>query len=108
MIVYQVVQIARTRAALHCPGAEPVDPDRISFTLTLRALVRTIGENAPPARLLRTAIREIREQPLLRRRLRAKPREPKGTVALARVTERRPPGAYAVSIKPRKPITTPP
>ncbi len=91
LIVYQLVQITRARAARTYPHAEALDPDRLSFTVTLRALVRTIGRTAPPARLLHDALREIHAHPLLTRRPRAKPRERKGTVALAKAITTRPP-----------------
>ena len=47
LIVYQLVQLARIQAAGNRPGQQPCDPDHISFTVVLRALIRSIGE--PPA-----------------------------------------------------------
>ncbi|WP_232107530.1 hypothetical protein, partial [Streptomyces gossypiisoli] len=85
------------------PHAEALDPDRISFTVTLRALVRTIGRTAPPARLLHDALREIHAHPLLTRRPRAKPRERKGTVALAKAITTRPPSKVDNKITTRAP-----
>ncbi|WP_308050754.1 IS4 family transposase [Streptomyces sp. TRM72054] len=103
LIVYQLVQITRARAARTYPHAEALDPDRISFTVTLRALVRTIGRTAPPARLLHDALREIHAHPLLTRRPRAKPRERKGTVALAKAITTRPPSKVEYKITTRAP-----
>lgn len=103
LIVYQLVQMTRARAAREDPRAAGVDPDRISFTVTLRALARTIGTAALPAQLLDDALREIHAQPTLTRRPRAKPRELKGTVALARAIENRPPGKVTYKITTRSP-----
>jgi hypothetical protein len=103
LIVYQLVQITRARAALDHPEADPVDPDRISFTVTLRALVRVVGQRVAPARLFGEVLREIRAQPLLVRRPRAKPRECKGTIALARATIRQPPGGVEYKLTTRAP-----
>jgi hypothetical protein len=103
LIVYQLVQITRVHAALAHPRT--VDPDRVSFTVTLRALVRAIGDTATPSRLLRGAFREIRSAPLLTRRPRTKPRERKGTRALAIASQQRPPSNITYKITTRKPPT---
>jgi hypothetical protein len=88
LIVYQLVQLARIRAAVARPGQEPLDPDRISFTVVLRALTRSIGE--PSSRwLFCEVLDEIWGQPLLTRRPRSKPRERKGTAAFAGVSSSR-------------------
>jgi Insertion element 4 transposase N-terminal/Transposase DDE domain len=94
LIVYQLVQLARTRAAGTRPGHEPLDPDKISFTVVLRALTRSIGE--PSSRwLFRDVLDEIWGQPLLTRRPRSKPRERKGTAAFAKACQQHPPSRVA-------------
>jgi hypothetical protein len=55
------------------------DPDRISFTRTLRTVRRQVTDQAafPPSRLARAltaALHEIHERPLPSRRLRSSPR----------------------------------
>jgi hypothetical protein len=90
LIVYQLVQLARVRAAENRPGQEPCDPDRISFTVVLRALTRSIGE--PSSRwLFRDALDEIWGQPLLTRRPRSKPRERKANRRLRQSMPAAPP-----------------
>jgi hypothetical protein len=103
LIVYQLVQITRSQAARAHPERTDLDPDRVSFTVTLRALVRSIGETATTGRLLRDVLEEIWGQPLLERRPRAKPHELKGTPAFARAVERTPPGRVAYKITTRQP-----
>ena len=107
LIVYQIVQIALAKAALDQPGHPVVDPDRVSFTATLRALIRTIGSTEPARLLLRDALEEVRRQPLLTRRSRTKPRELKGTVALALASARNPPGKATYSLTLRPPAAEP-
>ena len=102
LIVYQLVQLARVRAAEMRPGQEPVDPDRISFTVVLRALTRVIGEPSS-RRLLREALDEIWGLPLIGRRPRSKPRELKGTVAFAKACEHYPPSRVAYKLTMRTP-----
>jgi DDE family transposase len=102
LIIYQLVQIARARAAEAHPGGEPLDPDRIFFTVVLRALTHTIGEPSSRA-LLRETLQEIWSQPLLKRRPRAKPRERKGTAAFARACERHPPSRVTYKLTMRAP-----
>jgi hypothetical protein len=100
LIVYQLVQLARIRAAGARPGQEPLDPDRISFTVVLRALARSIGE--PSSRwLFRDVLDEIWGQPLLTRRPRSKPRERKGTIAFAKACERHPPSTVTYKLTMR-------
>ena len=96
LIVYQLVQLARVRAAEMRPGQEPADPDRISFTVVLRASTRVIGEPSS-RRLLREALDEIRGLPLIGRRPRSKPRELKGTVAFAKPANATRPHAWPTS-----------
>jgi hypothetical protein len=103
LIVYQLVQITRSQAARAHPEHTDLDPDRVSFTVTLRALVRSIGETDTADRLLRDVLEEIWGQPLLERRPRAKPHELKGTPAFARAMERTPPGRVAYKITTREP-----
>lgn len=103
LIVYQLVQITRSQAARAHPEHTDLDPDRVSFTVTLRALVRSIGETDTADRLLRDVLEEIWGQPLLERRPRAKPHEFKGTPAFARAIERTPPGRVAYKITTREP-----
>jgi len=88
LIVYQIVQIIRARAARENPEDVPVDPDRISFTITLRALVRSIGRGTPPALL--DVFHEIWSSPRLERRGRTKTRERKGTLAYAQTVRTAP------------------
>lgn len=107
LIVYQIVQIARARAALDHPNSQVVDPDRVSFTVTLRAIARTIGKTASPRRLLKDALNEIRTHPFLKRRPRTKPREHKGTVALALAVTRTPPGKATYTLTLRTPQPQP-
>ena len=100
LIVYQLVQLARIRAAGARPGQEPLDPDRISFTVVLRALTRSIGE--PSSRwLFREVLDEIWGQPLLTRRPRSKPRERKGTAAFAKACQQYPPSTVAYKLTMR-------
>ena len=100
LIVYQLVQLARIRAAGTRPGQEPLDPDRISFTVVLRALIRSIGE--PSSRwLFRDVLDEIWGQPLLTRRPRSKPRERKGTVAFAKACQQHPPSTVTYKLTMR-------
>ncbi|MBM0240242.1 IS4 family transposase [Micromonospora sp. ATA32] len=73
LVVYQLVQITRSRAARAHPDQAGLDPDRISFTVTLRALARSIGETATAGRLLRDVFEEVWGQPLLQRRPEANP-----------------------------------
>lgn len=102
LIVYQLVQLARARAAGARPGSEPLDPDRISFTVVLRALTRSIGE--PSSRwLFRGVLDEIWGQPLLTRRPRAKPRERKGTVAFVKACQQHPPSTVTYKLTMRSP-----
>jgi hypothetical protein len=102
LIAYQLVQLARIRAAGNRPGHEPCDPDRISFTVVLRALIRSIGE--PSSRwLFRDVLDEIWGQPLLTRRPRSKPRERKGTVAFAKACQQHPPSTVACKLTMRSP-----
>jgi hypothetical protein len=102
LIVYQLVQLARVRAAGMRPGQEPADPGRISFTVVLRALTRVIG-GPSSRRLLREALDEIWGLPLIGRRPRSRPRELKGTVAFARACERYPPSPVACKLTMRTP-----
>ncbi|MBA3490032.1 MAG: IS4 family transposase [Longispora sp.] len=107
LIIYQLVQITRTRAAHTHPDQTDCDPDRISFTVTLRALVRSIGHSGPTGRLLRDVLTEIWAQPLLQRRPRAKPRERKGTPAFARAMQQTPPSRVSYKITTREPQAIP-
>lgn len=100
LIVYQLVQLARIRAAGDRPGQEPCDPDRVSFTVVLRALTRSIGELSS-RRLLHDVLDEIWSQPLLTRRPRSKPRERKGTAAFAKACEQHPPSTVAYKLTMR-------
>jgi Transposase DDE domain len=102
LIVYQLVQLARIRAAGNRPGQQPCDPDHISFTVVLRALIRSIGEPSSQ-RLLHDVLDEIWNQPLLTRRPRSKPRERKGTAALAKACEQHPPSTVAYKLTMRTP-----
>jgi Insertion element 4 transposase N-terminal/Transposase DDE domain len=104
LIVYQLVQLARIRAAANRPGQEPCDPDRISFTVVLRALIRSIGRPSSQ-RLLHDVLDEIWGQPLLTRRPRSKPRERKGTAAFARACEQHPPSTVTYKLTMRSPDT---
>jgi len=107
LIVYQLVQLARIRAAGTRPGQEPLDPDRISFTVVLRALIRSIGE--PSSRwLFRDVLDEIWGQPLLTRRPRSKPRERKGTAAFAKACQQHPPSTvtYKLTIRSSNALDT--
>jgi hypothetical protein len=81
------------------PGASR--PDRISFTVVLRALTRVIGEPSSQ-RLLHEALDEIWGL-LIGRRPRSKPRELKGTVAFAKACERYPPARVACKLTMRTP-----
>jgi hypothetical protein len=100
LIVYQLVQLARIRAAGARPGQEPLDPGRISITVVLRALTRSIGE--PSSRwLFRDVLDEIWGQPLLTRRPRSKPRERKGTAASAKACQRHPPSTVTYKLTMR-------
>jgi hypothetical protein len=108
LIVYQLVQITRAKAAHDHPGLDPHDPDRISFTVTLRAIVRTIGEQPTTADLLKAVLQEIWHQPTITRRPRTKPRERKGTAALARAIEHNPPSTAQYKITIRPPAADPP
>jgi transposase IS4-like protein/DDE family transposase len=100
LIVYQLVQLARIRAAGTRPGHEPLDPDKISFTVVLRALIRSIGE--PSSRwLFRDVLDEIWGQPLLTRRPRSKPRERKGTAAFAKACQQHPPSTVTYKLTMR-------
>jgi len=103
LIVYQIVQIVRARAAREHPAHAQVDPDRISFTVTLRAMRRTVGMYGPEDGLLELVLAEIWGQPLIERRPRSKPRELKGTPAFARAVERTPPGRMTYVISTREP-----
>jgi hypothetical protein len=107
LIVYQLVQITRSRAARAHPDQADIDPDRVSFTVTLRALARSIGETAKANRLLQDVFEEIWSQPLLQRRPRGKPREIKGTPAFVRAIQRTPPGHVEYKITTRKPPDPP-
>jgi hypothetical protein len=102
LIVYQLVQLARIQAAGNRPGQQPCDPDHISFTVVLRALIRSIGEPSSQ-RLLNDVLDEIWSQPLLTRRPRSKPRERKGTAALARACEQHPPSTVTYKLTMRTP-----
>jgi hypothetical protein len=96
------VQLARIRAAENRPGQEPCDPDRISFTVVLRALIRSISE--PSSRwLFRDVLDELWGQPLLTRRPRSKPRERKGTVAFAKACQQHPPSTVTCKLTMRSP-----
>lgn len=103
LIVYQIVQITRLRAARDHPDQPGLDPDRISFTVTLRALARTINHPTQAGPRLREALEEIWGQPLITRRSRAKPREIKGTPAFTRAIEHTPPGTVQYKITTRRP-----
>jgi hypothetical protein len=59
-------------------------------------LTRALGDIARAAHLLHDALHEIWQQPLLTRRPRAKPRERKGTTALARAIEHAPLGKVTI------------
>jgi hypothetical protein len=102
LIVYQLVQLARIRAAGNRPGQQPCDPDHISFTVVLRALIRSIGEPSSQ-RLLHDVLDEIWNQPLLTRRPRSKPRERKGTAAFAKACEQHPPSTVTYKLTMRTP-----
>ena len=102
LIVYQLVQLARIQAAGNRPGQQPCDPDHISFTVVLRALIRSIGEPSSQ-RLLHDVLDEIWSQPLLTRRPRSKPRERKGTAAFAKACEQHPPSTVAYKLTMRTP-----
>ncbi|MFI6662850.1 transposase [Streptomyces sp. NPDC050523] len=103
LIVYQLVQIIRSRAARKDPDDAPVDPDRISFTVTLRALVRRIGRGTPL--VLLDVFSEIWSSPRIERRGRTKTRERKGTLAYARAvrTMLLSRATYKITIRPRHP-----
>ena len=107
LIVYQLVQITRSRAARAHPDQIGLDPDRVSFTVTLRALVRSIGDTATAGRLLHDVFEEVWAQPLLQRRPRAKPHEIKGTAAFVRAIQKTPPGNVTYTITPRQPHASP-
>jgi hypothetical protein len=104
LVVYQLVQITRSRAARAHPDQVRLDPDRVSFTVTLRALARSIGETATAGRLLQDVFEEVWAQPLLQRRPRGKPREVKGTPAFVRAVQRTPPGPVTYKIATRNPL----
>jgi hypothetical protein len=106
-IAYQLVQTARAKAALDQPAHPVVDPDRISFTATLRALIRVFSSPGPPRRLLHDALDEVRHQPLLTRRPRTKPRALKGTPTLALTSTKHPPSKATYTLTLRKPTTQP-
>jgi DDE family transposase len=108
LIVYQLVQITRAKAAHDHPGLDLRDPDRISFTVTLRALVRTIGEEPDIDDLFNAVLQEIWHQPIITRRARTKPRERKGTAAFARAIEQNPPSTAQYKITIRQPDVDPP
>src|SRR5207247_10557146 len=99
----QLVQITRSRAARTHPDQADLDPDRVSFTVTLRALARSIGEIATAGRLLQDVFEEVWGQPLLQRRPRRKPRESKATTAFVRPVQQLPPGRIAYKITTRRP-----
>jgi len=106
LIVYQLVQITRSRAARAHPDQTGLDPDRVSFTVTLRALTRSIGETATAGRLLQDVFEEVWGQPLLQRRPRGKPHEIKGTPAFVRAVQRTPPGRVTYKVTTRKPLAS--
>ncbi|MGQ0776505.1 MAG: hypothetical protein ACT4NY_19110 [Pseudonocardiales bacterium] len=106
LIVYQLVQITRSQAARAHPDQIDLDPDRVSFTVTLRALTRSIGETTTTSRLLQDVFEEIWGQPLLKRHPRAKPHELKSTPAFTRAVQRTPPGRVIYKITTRKPQTS--
>lgn len=103
LIVYQLVQITRSRAARTHPDQADLDPDRVSFTVTLRAPARSIGETATAGHLLQDVFEEVWGQPPLQRRPRCKPRELKGTPAFVRAVQRLPPRRVAYKITTRTP-----
>ena len=102
LIVYQLAQLARIRATGNRPGQQPCDPGHISFTVVLRALIRSIGEPSSQ-RLLHDVPDEIWNQPLLTRRPRSKPRERKGTAAFAKACEQHPPSTVTYKLTMRTP-----
>lgn len=106
LTVYQIVQITRARAAREHPELEPVDTDRISFTVTLRALVRTIGRTTGHG--LSAVLDEIWTSPRLIRRSRSKTRERKGTLAYARAIQKTPLSRVTYKITIRSPDTAEP
>jgi hypothetical protein len=107
LVVYQLVQVARARAARDHPLHDDLDPDRISFTVTLRALARTIGNRAGTGRLFHDVLEEVWSHPLIHRRPRAKPRGLKGTPAFSRAITTTPPGRITYKITTRSPAATP-
>jgi hypothetical protein len=107
LIVYQIVQITRIRAARDHPEHGHIDPDRISFTITLRALHANLTRPPTTANSLHHTLQEIWGHPLLERRNRSKPRERKGTAAFDRAIEQTPPGTVTYNITTRKPPNTP-
>jgi hypothetical protein len=104
LIAFQIVQITRARAAAHHP-AGPCDPDRISFTTTLRTITRAVMNTAMA---LRHALAEIYHHRLINRRDRSKPRALAGSEQLAKESKDFPPGPVQYSITTRAPMITSP
>lgn len=101
LIAFQIVQITRVAAAVNHPGG-PCDPDRISFTITLRAITRMITSTAVT---LRHVLTEIHNHRLVERRDRSKPRALAGTENMTKQARAFPPGPVTYSINPRTPAT---
>jgi hypothetical protein len=104
LIAFQIVQITRATAAAQHPDG-PCDPDRISFTTTLRAITRMLTNTAVTTRRV---LAEIHDNPLIHRRDRSKPRALAGTQTLAKQSKDFPPGPVTYSITTRTPVINSP
>jgi hypothetical protein len=102
LIAYQIVQITRAAAAAAHP-AGPCDPDRISFTITLRAITRVLTHATVT---LARVHAEIHDNPLLQRRDRSKPRALAGSQTLAKQSRQFPPGPVSYTVTTRTPMIT--
>ena len=107
LTTHQVIQSVRADAARHA-GGHPADPDRISYTITLRALTRRITQRptATPttqATPRLSAIHEILTSQLPARRHRSYPRGLKNRNARRQAIQATPPGTMTYTITIRKP-----
>lgn len=113
LTAHQLLHTVRIDAARHHQGQAsnptqpPTDPDRVSYTVTLRAITRRIALPPHRQRKSRThALTEILTDLLPARRSRSYPRTPKGSNKRRQAIQTTPPGPVTYTITISKP--TPP
>jgi hypothetical protein len=104
LIAHQIIQATRTDASNRQPA---LDPGRVSYTVTLRAITRQITHGTPTRRPRHAAATEILTDLLPARSTRSYPRGRKSTNARRAAIEQTPPGPITCTITIRQPPPDP-